>query len=181
MAGYGRVCRGLHRWVVLPMRATQPLGGSILAVSASNSLTKTTADSMGALGAFSIGIGGIVGGGIFATLGIAVDDSRGSLSSPRHHRIADRVFIGAPISDVSRQRRDRHLHRTRIWQRIVWLQHERFAGVHLGSASGRLRGCRWHLCREFLSRGPAALLARRSAFGCHHDNGGHQPARPEPS
>jgi len=33
---------------------------------------------MGAIGAFSIGIGGIVGGGIFATLGIAVDGSRGS-------------------------------------------------------------------------------------------------------
>ena len=33
---------------------------------------------MGAIGAFYIGIGGIVGGGIFATLGIAVDGSRGS-------------------------------------------------------------------------------------------------------
>ncbi len=33
---------------------------------------------MGALGAYSIGIGGIVGGGIFATLGLAVADSRGS-------------------------------------------------------------------------------------------------------
>ena len=36
------------------------------------------ADSIGAIGAFSIGIGGIVGGGIFATLGIAANGSRGS-------------------------------------------------------------------------------------------------------
>lgn len=33
-----------------------------------------------------------------------------------------------------------------------------------------LRGSLWHLCREFLSRGPGSLLARRSAFGCHRDN-----------
>src|SRR5664279_6408166 len=36
------------------------------------------ANSIGAIGAFSIGIGGIVGGGIFATLGIAANGSRGS-------------------------------------------------------------------------------------------------------
>jgi amino acid transporter len=35
-------------------------------------------DSIGLLGALSIGIGGIVGGGIFATLGLAVGDARGS-------------------------------------------------------------------------------------------------------
>lgn len=39
---------------------------------------KAPAESLGALGAFSIGIGGIVGGGIFATLGIAANGSRGS-------------------------------------------------------------------------------------------------------
>ena len=33
---------------------------------------------IGLLGALSIGIGGIVGGGIFATLGLAVADARGS-------------------------------------------------------------------------------------------------------
>ena len=33
---------------------------------------------IGLLGALSIGIGGIVGGGIFATLGLAVSDARGS-------------------------------------------------------------------------------------------------------
>jgi amino acid transporter len=36
------------------------------------------APDLGPLGAFSIGIGGIVGGGIFATLGIAVAEARGS-------------------------------------------------------------------------------------------------------
>lgn len=35
-------------------------------------------DAIGLPGAFSIGIGGIVGGGIFATLGLAVSDARGS-------------------------------------------------------------------------------------------------------
>jgi hypothetical protein len=35
-------------------------------------------NAIGAIGAFSIGIGGIVGGGIFATLGIAVDGARGA-------------------------------------------------------------------------------------------------------
>lgn len=40
--------------------------------------TKAKVDSIGAIGAFSIGIGGVVGGGIFATLGIAVDGARGS-------------------------------------------------------------------------------------------------------
>ena len=35
-------------------------------------------DAIGLLGALSIGIGGIVGGGIFATLGLAVSDARGS-------------------------------------------------------------------------------------------------------
>ena len=34
--------------------------------------------AVGVLGALSIGIGGIVGGGIFATLGLAVSDARGS-------------------------------------------------------------------------------------------------------
>ena len=43
-----------------------------------NSPANAHADLIGAVGAFSIGIGGIVGGGIFATLGIAVDGSRGS-------------------------------------------------------------------------------------------------------
>ena len=43
-----------------------------------NTTSKVTADSIGAIGAFSIGIGGIVGGGIFATLGIAANGSRGS-------------------------------------------------------------------------------------------------------
>jgi len=43
-----------------------------------NSPGSATADSIGAIGAFSIGIGGIVGGGIFATLGIAANGSRGS-------------------------------------------------------------------------------------------------------
>jgi uncharacterized protein len=37
-----------------------------------------TEDAIGLPGAFSIGIGGIVGGGIFATLGLAVSDARGS-------------------------------------------------------------------------------------------------------
>src|SRR5512147_1585848 len=36
------------------------------------------ARDLGFLGAFSIGIGGIVGGGIFATLGIAVTEAHGS-------------------------------------------------------------------------------------------------------
>ena len=35
-------------------------------------------DSLGPLGAFSIGIGGIVGGGIFATLGLAATGARGA-------------------------------------------------------------------------------------------------------
>ena len=45
---------------------TEPKGGG------------SAGDSIGLLGALSIGIGGIVGGGIFATLGLAVADSRGS-------------------------------------------------------------------------------------------------------
>ena len=36
------------------------------------------ARDLGALGAFSIGIGGIVGGGIFATLGLAGSQARGA-------------------------------------------------------------------------------------------------------
>jgi uncharacterized protein len=40
--------------------------------------TGSSAHTISALGAFSIGIGGIIGGGIFATLGIAVAGSRGS-------------------------------------------------------------------------------------------------------
>ncbi len=43
-----------------------------------NSPPPAITDSIGAIGAFSIGIGGIVGGGIFATLGIAANGSRGS-------------------------------------------------------------------------------------------------------
>ena len=39
---------------------------------------KADGASLGALAAFSIGIGGIVGGGIFATLGIAANGARGS-------------------------------------------------------------------------------------------------------
>jgi hypothetical protein len=35
-------------------------------------LLRWIADSIGAIGAFSIGIGGIVGGGIFATLGSGI-------------------------------------------------------------------------------------------------------------
>jgi uncharacterized protein len=47
-------------------------------IGQTNAPGKVAAESLGALGAFSIGIGGIVGGGIFATLGIAADGSRGS-------------------------------------------------------------------------------------------------------
>ena len=43
-----------------------------------NSPSNAIANPIGAIGAFSIGIGGIVGGGIFATLGIAANGSRGS-------------------------------------------------------------------------------------------------------
>jgi len=43
-----------------------------------NSPSIAIANPIGAIGAFSIGIGGIVGGGIFATLGIAANGSRGS-------------------------------------------------------------------------------------------------------
>jgi amino acid transporter len=37
---------------------------------------------IGVAGAFSIGIGGIVGGGIFATLGLAGSQARGATSCP---------------------------------------------------------------------------------------------------
>jgi len=43
-----------------------------------NSPSNAIANPIGAIGAFSIGIGGIVGGGIFAILGIAANGSRGS-------------------------------------------------------------------------------------------------------
>ncbi|MGB3365661.1 MAG: hypothetical protein WBB48_12875, partial [Thermodesulfobacteriota bacterium] len=38
----------------------------------------TSDKSLGFIDAFSIGIGGIVGGGIFATIGLAIVESRGA-------------------------------------------------------------------------------------------------------
>ena len=49
-----------------------------MGTNATDAPGKADGASLGALAAFSIGIGGIVGGGIFATLGIAANGARGS-------------------------------------------------------------------------------------------------------
>lgn len=58
--------------------AFEPPRGSGLTEGPTKPPRSAIANSIGAIGAFSIGIGGIVGGGIFATLGIAANGSRGS-------------------------------------------------------------------------------------------------------
>jgi amino acid transporter len=43
-----------------------------------SSMAETASRPIGLLGAYSIGIGGIIGGGIFATLGLAGEEARGA-------------------------------------------------------------------------------------------------------
>jgi hypothetical protein len=49
-----------------------------LAQAHDRTVTAAPTTPLGALGAFSVGIGGIVGGGIFATIGLGAVDARGS-------------------------------------------------------------------------------------------------------
>ena len=50
----------------------------MLAHAPVRTLTAPAASPLGTLGAFSVGIGGIVGGGIFATIGLGAVDARGA-------------------------------------------------------------------------------------------------------
>jgi len=49
-----------------------------MADSSTGGVAKTAGRPIGLLGAYSIGIGGIIGGGIFATLGLAGEEARGA-------------------------------------------------------------------------------------------------------